>query len=62
MERFYGPVRYPKGKIGKVIEDHRQYDLPEPIETQLYFLKAAGFKGYDLVWCREKNAAFFATK
>ena len=52
----------PKGKRGKVIEDHRQYDHPEPIETQLHFLKAAGFKGYDIVWCREKNAAFFATK
>jgi ubiquinone/menaquinone biosynthesis C-methylase UbiE len=52
----------PKGKIGRVIEDHRQYDQPEPLETQLHFLKAAGFKGYDIVWCREKNAAFFATK
>ena len=52
----------PKGKIGKVIDDHRKYDLPEPIETQLNFLKSAGFKDYDIVWCREKNAAFFATK
>ena len=52
----------PKGKIGRVIEDHRQYDHPEPLETQLHFLKAAKFKSYDIVWCREKNAAFFATK
>jgi len=52
----------PKGKIGRVIEDHRQYDHPEPLETQLHILKAAKFKSYDIVWCREKNAAFFATK
>jgi len=51
-----------RGKIGKVIEAHRQYDHPEPIETQLHFLKAAGFKSYDIVWCREKSAVFFATK
>jgi ubiquinone/menaquinone biosynthesis C-methylase UbiE len=52
----------PRGKIGKVIEAHRRYDHPETIETQLHFLKAAGFKNYDIVWCREKNAAFFAVK
>lgn len=51
-----------RGKIGKVIEAHRRYDHPETIETQLHFLKKAGFKHYDIVWCREKNAAFFATK
>jgi ubiquinone/menaquinone biosynthesis C-methylase UbiE len=52
----------PKGKIEKVIKDHRRYDLPVPLETQLHFLKAAGFESYDIVWCRAKNAAFFATK
>jgi tRNA (cmo5U34)-methyltransferase len=51
-----------KGKRDRVIKDHRQFDHPEPLETQLHYLKAAGFKGYDIVWCREKNAAFFATK
>ena len=51
-----------KGKRVRLIEYHRQYDHPEPIETQLHYLKAAGFKAYDLVWCREKNAAFLATK
>ena len=52
----------PRGKIGSVIEAHRRYDHPETIEAQLQFLKKAGFKHYDIVWCREKNAAFFATK
>ena len=51
-----------KGKRVRLIEYHRKYDHPEPIETQLHYLKAAGFKGYDIVWCREKNAVFFATK
>ncbi len=51
-----------KGKRERLIEYHRQYDHPEPIETQLHYLKTAGFKDYDIVWCREKNAAFFATK
>ena len=58
MARSGLPVR----QIKKVIEAHRRYDQPETIETQLYFLKAAGFRNYDIVWCREKNAAFFATK
>jgi malonyl-CoA O-methyltransferase len=52
----------PGGKRGKVIAAHRRYDHPETIETQLRFLKTAGFRHYDIVWCREKNAAFFATK
>lgn len=52
----------PRRRIGKVIEAHRRYDHPETIETQLHFLKTAGFKHYDIVWCREKNAAFFAAK
>jgi len=52
----------PKEKIGRVIKDHRHYDHPEPLETQLRFLKGAGFKGYDIVWCREKSGVFFATK
>ena len=51
-----------RGRREKVIESHRRYDHPEPIETQLHFFKTAGFKTYDIVWCREKNAAFFATK
>jgi malonyl-CoA O-methyltransferase len=51
-----------KGNIGKVIEAHKRYDHPETVETQLHFIKTAGFKNYDIVWCREKNAAFFATK
>jgi ubiquinone/menaquinone biosynthesis C-methylase UbiE len=51
-----------KGKRERVIEDHRQYDHPEPLETQLHYLKAAGFKGYDIVWCREKSGVFFAAK
>ena len=52
----------PKGKREKVIKDHRQYDHPEPLETQLHYLKAAGFKGYDVVWCCEKSGVFLATK
>jgi tRNA (cmo5U34)-methyltransferase len=59
---FMAESGLPKVKIGKVIEDHRKYDLPESIETQLNFLKSAGFKDYDIVWCREKNAAFYAVK
>ena len=51
-----------KRKRERVIEDHRQYDHPEPLETQLHYLKTAGFKGYDVVWCREKSGVFFATK
>lgn len=52
----------PKEKIRKVIADHRHYDQAESLEMQMYYLKAAGFKSYDIVWSCEKSAAFFATK
>lgn len=61
-KNFMNRSGLPRGKIGKVIEAHRRYDHPETIEKQLQFLKAAGFKYYDIVWCREKNAAFLAAK
>jgi len=49
-------------KIKMVIEDHRNNDLPETVETQMKYLKTAGFNSYDIIWRYEKFAVFYAVK
>ena len=53
---------WPNRKIKRIIDDHLENDLPETVETQLAYLKTAGFKSYDLLWRHEKFAAFHARK
>ena len=52
----------PNNKIRKVLTDHLENDVPETVESQLKFLRSAGFKNYELIWRFEKFAAFYAQK
>ena len=53
---------WPNRKIKTIIDDHLENDIPETVETQLAYLKTAGFKTSDLLWRHEKFAAFHASK
>jgi len=53
---------WPNRKIKTIVNDHLENDIAETVEAQLAYLKAAGFKSYDLLWHHEKFAAFHACK
>lgn len=49
-------------RIGNVLTDHRENDLPESAGQQLAYMRAAGFALTDLTWSCEKFAMFYAEK
>jgi tRNA (cmo5U34)-methyltransferase len=51
---------WPNHKIKRIIDDHRENDIPETVEIQLQYLRDAGFKSCDLIRRYEKFAAFHA--
>lgn len=51
---------WPNHKIKRIIDDHLENDIPETVETQLQYLREAGFRSCDLIWRHEKFAAFHA--
>jgi tRNA (cmo5U34)-methyltransferase len=51
---------WPNHKIKRIIDDHRENDIFETVETQLQYLRDAGFKSCDIIWRYEKFAAFHA--
>ena len=49
-------------RIGHILADHRENDLPESAEQQLAYMRAAGFVIADLAWSCEKFAMFYGEK
>jgi ubiquinone/menaquinone biosynthesis C-methylase UbiE len=49
-------------RIGHILADHRENDLPETATWQLAIMKATGFGFAELAWTREKFALFYAKK
>lgn len=48
--------------IRHVLQDHRENDLPETVESQVGYLRRAGFDPAALIWSRGKFALFFGRR
>lgn len=59
---FMGEAGLDEQQISVVLQDHRQNDLPETVESQLAFLQRAGFDPAAVVWSRGKFALLFGRR